>query len=177
MKSPLIASLVLLLLCSCSSRPAAQTSAPAADPHAGWTTPATAFSDAPGAGKKIVLDVYTDWCGWCKRMDRDTYADSAVSSYMGAHYLAAKMNPEKEGSLTYDGQQVTHADFARGLGIRGYPATAFFNEKGELLTMVSGYMKPKEFMRVLRYFGDDIYLTKKWDEYTAAENVREGSAE
>jgi len=168
MKTLLTATLALVF-CACSSRPVVRST----EGRERWTTPASAFTDASSARKKIILDVYTDWCGWCKRMDRDTYADSAIASYMEEHYLAAKMNPEREGSLTYSGQQVSHADFARGLGVRGYPATAFFNEKGELLTMIPGYMKPKEFMLVLRFFAEDIYLTKKWEEYAAAEQARE----
>lgn len=156
---------LLLALCFSVGRAAAQ------EAHEGWVTPAAAFKDAEGAGKKIVVDIYTDWCGWCKRMDRDTYADPGVAAYMKEHYFAAKMNPEKEGSLPYDTTEVTYRDFAGALGVRGYPATAFFNEKGELLTVVSGYLKPKEFMRVLRFFGENVYLKQKWDEYNAAETA------
>src|SRR5438309_1785572 len=70
-----------------------------------WKTINEALDQAPKNNKKIVLDVFTDWCGWCKRMDRDTYADSAVAAYLDEHFVASKMNPEKEGSLDFDGKK------------------------------------------------------------------------
>jgi thioredoxin-related protein len=123
-----------------------------------WKPIAQALEAAPKQQKLIVLDVYTDWCGWCKRMDRDTYADSSVMAYLNSRYIASKMNPEKKGSLTYDGKQYSLSQFAEALGIHGYPATVFFNEKGEVLTVAPGYMAPKDFLPVLKYFGEGVYL-------------------
>jgi thioredoxin-related protein len=133
-----------------------------------WKTISEALDQAPKTNKKIILDVYTDWCGWCKRMDRDTYADSAVAAYMQEHYIGSKMNPEKSGKLTYDGKEFTQQEFGQALGINGYPATAVFNEKGELLTVIPGYIKAAEFLRILKYFGEDSYLSMQWNEYMSA---------
>lgn len=130
-----------------------------------WKSISDALENAPKENRKIVLDVYTDWCGWCKRMDRDTYDNEEVAKYLGEKYIASKMNPEKEGKVSYDGKELSQAQFSQGMGINGYPATAFFNEKGELLTVVSGYIKAEEFLRILKYFGDDHYLTTKWEDY------------
>jgi thioredoxin-related protein len=133
-----------------------------------WKTISEALDQAPKTNKKIILDVYTDWCGWCKRMDRDTYADSTVAAYMQEHYIASKMNPEKSGTLTYDGREFSQQEFGQALGISGYPATAVFNEKGELLTVIPGYIKAAEFLRILKYFGEDSYLSMQWNEYMSA---------
>jgi thioredoxin-related protein len=122
-----------------------------------WKSITQALDAAPKEGKLIVLDVYTDWCGWCKRMDRDTYADSSVAAYLNSRFVASKMNPEKSGKLTYDGKEYSQADFSQALGIRGYPATVFFNEKGEVLTVVPGYIAAKEFLPMLKYFGEGVY--------------------
>jgi thioredoxin-related protein len=141
-----------------------------AEPTAGveWKSVTEALESAPKQNKKIVLDVYTDWCGWCKRMDKDTYADSAVAAYMAEHYVASKMNPEKAGELTFDNRKFTQAEFGAALEIRGYPATAFFNEQGELLTVVGGYLGPKDFLKVLKFFGEDAYKTQSWEEFAKA---------
>lgn len=124
-----------------------------------WKTVNYGLENSAKENKLIMLDVYTDWCGWCKRMDRDTFSDSTVAAYLNSRYIACKMNPEKKGKLTYDGKEYTFGEFGQALGVRGYPATAFFNEKGEVLTVVPGYMKPQEFLTVLKYFGDGHYLT------------------
>lgn len=131
-----------------------------------WKTISQGLENAPRENKLIMLDIYTDWCGWCKRMDRDTFSDSVVASYLKQRYIACKMNPEKKGKVTFDGKEFTLAEFGQALGVRGYPATAFFNEKGELLTVVSGYMSPKDFLPVLKYFGDGAYLKGvKYEDY------------
>jgi len=132
-----------------------------------WISIMEALDVARMENKKIVLDVYTDWCGWCKRMDRDVYANAKVADYMNQKFVASKMNPEKRGNLTYSGTEYTLAQFGQALGIRGYPATVFFNEKGEVLTMVAGYIKADEFLKILTYFGDDHYLQQTYDEYSA----------
>src|SRR5688572_15447498 len=116
-----------------------------------WRSINEALSEAPEENKFILLDVYTDWCGWCKRMDRDTYADSAVSAYIAERFVAAKMNPEKAGDVEYDGRTFSQADFGRALGVTGYPATAFFTPKGELITVVPGYFPAKDFHLLLRF--------------------------
>ena len=36
--------------------------------------------------KKIFIDMYTDWCGWCKRMDATTFTDPAVSAYLNENF-------------------------------------------------------------------------------------------
>lgn len=133
-----------------------------------WKNVNEALESAPKQNRKIILDVYTDWCGWCKRMDRDTYADSSVAAYIGEHYVASKMNPEKEGKVRFRDQDFTQAQFGAAMDIKGYPATAFFNEKGELLTVVGGYMGPKDFLRVLKFFGEDAHTKMSWEEYQKA---------
>jgi thioredoxin-related protein len=131
-----------------------------------WKSITQALDAAPKQGKLIVLDVYTDWCGWCKRMDRDTYADSGVAQYLNSRFVASKMNPEKEGKLTYDGKEYSQGDFAQALNIHGYPATVFFNEKGEVLTVVPGYIGAKDFLPMLKYFGDGVYTKGiKYEDY------------
>ncbi len=130
-----------------------------------WKPIAQALDEAPKQNKKIILDVYTDWCGWCKRMDRDTYADESVRGYLDQHFVPSKMNPEKDGTVEFDGKKYTQREFGQALGVNGYPATAIFNEKRELLTVIPGYIPPQEFLRILKYFGEDIHLKTKWEDY------------
>lgn len=140
----------------------------AQSPGVAWKTVVEVLDEAPKAEKMILLDVYTDWCTWCKRMDRDTYADSAVASYIAERFVAGKMNPEKEGSLTFGGKELSQREFGRVLGVTGYPATVMFDETGKSLGVVPGYNKPKEFLIILKYFGERLYKTMSWEEYLKA---------
>lgn len=133
-----------------------------------WDKVETAIPLGLKEKKLVLIDLYTDWCGWCKRMDRDTYANEEVMKYLKENFISSKMNPEKEGSLEFHGKKYSYAEFNKALGVSGYPATAFIDREGKLLTVTSGYYGPKDFIKVLKYFGDEVYKTVNWDEYSKA---------
>jgi hypothetical protein len=49
--------------------------------------------------KKIFIDLYTDWCGWCKKMDASTFLEPKLVEYMNKNYHCIKFNTEKEGPI------------------------------------------------------------------------------
>ena len=55
------------------------------------------------APKKIFIDTYTQWCGWCKRMDASTFKDTAVVRYMNDHYYAVKLDAETKDTIRFKG--------------------------------------------------------------------------
>ena len=102
--------------------------------------------------KPVVIDFYTSWCRWCKVMDRETFSDSAVASYLDEHFISIKIDAEqKTGALEYDGRTYTPAQLARKMGVRGYPAIAYLAPSGELAFVDMGFKKPKQFMVNLMY--------------------------
>lgn len=117
--------------------------------------------------KKILIDFYADWCGWCKKMDKTTYADSAVIAYLNDNYLTVKLNPEKHGSVELDGTTYSGRQFAQAMSVTGYPATGFINESNEVITLLTGYREAGQFLSVLRYIAEDHYLTISFDEFLA----------
>ena len=102
-----------------------------------------AFKDAlkeASKGHKIVMvDLYTDWCGWCKRLDRDTYSDDTVGKYADENFVSLKINAEQgEGK-----------DLAKSYQVSGYPTILFFNEKGEEIHRLVGYQSAVKFKETL----------------------------
>ena len=57
-----------------------------------------------GTSKKFFIDVYTDWCGWCKKMEKETFNDPKVRAYMLANYHMVKLNAEQLAPITYKGE-------------------------------------------------------------------------
>ncbi len=99
---------------------------------------AVALSRADSEGKVVMVDFYTDWCGWCRKLDETTYADPAVQSTLG-RLVAVKLDAERGG----------RAEAAR-YGVEGFPTVLFLNAKGLEVARIPGYLPPGEFLEELK---------------------------
>jgi thioredoxin-related protein len=133
---------------------------------------AQAKADQP---KKIFIDVYTDWCGWCKKMDKETFNNPEVAVYMQQHFYMVKLDGEGKKPIVFRGKTFSfvpsgrngYHELAAGLmqGQLSYPTVVFLNEQAELLSPVPGYHPPESFMPIARFFGDNHYKTSTWEDY------------
>ncbi len=110
--------------------------------------------------KPIIVDLYTNWCGWCKEMDRTTYSNAKVAAYINEHYYAVKYNAESKDSVAFNKIKYGFNTIAKtndlalflSFGDRSYPNTIFLENINAKPAPLSGYMKPKEMEAPLRYF-------------------------
>lgn len=123
------------------------------------------LDEAKKSKKKIILNVYADWCSWCKKMARETYADPNVKKELGRYFLVYRLNGESNEEITYDGHKFTKAQLAHAFGVKGFPSTIFLNYNSQPITMIPGYIDPKTFTNILKYIGDDVYLKMNFDEF------------
>lgn len=117
--------------------------------------------------RKVFIDVYTDWCGWCKHMDKTTFSDPEVAEYVNEKYYAVKLNAEGGNKLLYQGKVVTEAELAGKVwGITGYPTTVYLGEDMNPLTQpVPGFLNKDMFIKVVKFFGEGAYKTQTWEQY------------
>lgn len=134
--------------------------------------------------KKIFMDVYTDWCGPCKMLDKQTFRNPDVVKYINEHYYAVKFNGEGNETVTYQGQTYTNPNYmperkgrnavhqlTQALSVRAYPTMLFFDESGKLIQPISGFYPPKKIEIFLKLFASDDYkqmdTQEKWQQYQA----------
>ncbi len=120
--------------------------------------------------KKIFMDVYTNWCGPCKLLEKNTFQNPDVSRYISENYYAVKFNAEGTDVIkfynqtfsnpNYDpnrkGRNTTH-QFTQYLGVKGYPTMVFFSEDGDPIMPLVGYYKPKQIELYLKMIKQGDY--------------------
>jgi len=150
------------------SQPAKPQTAPQAKVPAkklDWLAFDAAAVQAAKQNKHMIIDVYTAWCGWCKVMDRETYGNPEVAAYLTDNFVLAKVNGESSAKVRWKGEELTERQFARKIGVSGYPATFFMKPDSELLGGVPGFIKTPEFLIYSRYVATKWYRKGKIQEY------------
>jgi thioredoxin-related protein len=104
--------------------------------------------------RKIIVDVYTDWCGWCKKMDKNTFANEEVVKYVNQHFYAVKLNAESKETVTYNGKELTKQELARAFRVSGYPTVVLIDENFETVFPLPGYREAAEFKSILEQIKD-----------------------
>jgi thioredoxin-related protein len=138
-----------------------------------WLTMEEAAAKIKKQPRKVMIDVYTDWCGWCKKMDKSTFTDPAVVAYINKNYYAVKLDAEGKKPITLNGHTYTFKpeykahELAVALlqGQMSYPTTVYLDEKFNMLTPVPGYIDAKTFHKILTYFGDNHHKSMTWQEF------------
>jgi|SRR5580658_3150551 thioredoxin-related protein len=109
-----------------------------------------ALQKAKKDNKLVIVDLYTDWCGWCKRLDKDTYSNKDVEARLTKDFVAVKLNPE---------QSSRGAQLARQFGTTGFPHVVFVSADGKKVYEIGGYLPPDQFLKELDKVGEQA--TKK----------------
>jgi len=137
-----------------------------------WMSFEQGVTAAKEKNKSIVVDVYTDWCGWCKKMDKDVYTHEGVVKILNKEFVSIKLNAESNTKLTYNGKTMSQSEFARSLGVTGYPTTVFFTTDAELITTLPGYVPGEEFSKILTFIGEEHYEKMSYEEFRKSPGIQ-----
>jgi thioredoxin-related protein len=148
---------------------AATFAAPARAAEPSWQSWNAGLQQAAQSRRPVLVDVYTDWCGWCKRMDRDVYSRADVREYLSQHFVIIKLDAESGEGATYGGERTSSRGIAMRFGVSGYPTTIFLRSNGEHLANVPGYVPAERFLSLLRYIGDGhMDRGESYDDFVAS---------
>ena len=119
------------------------------------------------------MDVYTDWCGWCKKMEATTFQNPDLIKYMNNNFYAVRLNAERKDTIHFQGKdyffnpQFKANTFAVELmkGQMSYPTSIIMMENFQNPMPVPGYMDVNQLETILSYIGDNAYKHQAWDAY------------
>ncbi|MBL7875902.1 MAG: DUF255 domain-containing protein [Cyclobacteriaceae bacterium] len=146
-----------------------------------WMTFEEAVKRSETEKKKIFIDVYTDWCGWCKVMDKNTFTDPKIVSLLNEEFYAVKFDAEQTADVNFRGTTFKFVPY----GNKGshqlamallnnqmsYPNFVFLDEEFRIVpiiegyTSLPGYRKPEEFHVFVSFVGGDFYKTVAFQDY------------
>jgi len=115
---------------------------------------------AKNSNKKVLIDMYTSWCGWCKVMDRQTFSDPEVMAYLNENFHVVKFNAEQRNPITYRGKTYNWVQGGRrGVnelakemlnGRLGYPSLVYLDQNLNPIAVSPGFKKPQQLLTELR---------------------------
>ena len=112
-----------------------------------WYSFEEVIDKAAESPKMVLVDVYTDWCGWCKKMDQNTFTDPKVISYINENFYAVKLNAEdRKKKFKFRGKEYTEEKIARAMRVTSYPNFVIMDASMENITQLPGYREPKNFI-------------------------------
>ncbi len=134
-----------------------------------WVTLEEAIALQKETPKKIMVDVYTNWCGPCKMLDKNTFHNPDVVKYVNDNYYAVKFNAEGNEEVTYKGKTYSNPGYkaelanrrnsvhelSRFFQVRAYPTILFMDEEANLLAPIKGYQKPMQLELYLKLFKEN----------------------
>jgi thioredoxin-related protein len=124
-----------------------------------WYEIQSALNYSNPEGKMFFIDVYTDWCGWCKVMDKKTFSDPRVQKAMNEKFHMVKFNAEQKGDITFNGQKFNWMNAGRNgintlavqlLGEQmGFPSYVYLDKNKKPITKTAGYQEVDQFLKTL----------------------------
>lgn len=141
-----------------------------------WLSWEEAIARNQEAPRKILVDIYTEWCGWCKKMDKAVFTDDTIVAYVNKNFYAVKLDAEQRESLEYAGHTFR---FKADAGRRGahelaitllegrmsYPSIVYLDEEEQRISISPGFKPADRFIKELTFISGSHYETKTYQEF------------
>ncbi len=146
---------------------------PKDDQHINWLSIDDLQVAMKAKPKKVYMDMYTDWCGWCKKMEASTFTNPDVIKYLNDNFYCVRFNAERKDTFRFMGtayyfdpeKKANTLAVSLMRGSLSYPTSIIMEERYQNPQPIPGYQDVKTMEMILKYFGDNIYKGKQWPDY------------
>ncbi len=126
--------------------------------------------------KKVFIDIFTDWCGWCKELDRSTFTNPSIVKLMNDNFIAVKLNAERKDTIYFNGYMFVNPNpngnrspnqLASSMlkGKMMYPSMVFMDDSMRIITTVQSYLKPVDLEPILAFVSQNKYSKVSFDTF------------
>lgn len=125
--------------------------------------------------RPLLIDLYTDWCGWCKHMMKTTYSNPGIANYINTNFYPVKFDAETKDTIEYNGKiykplskdpKTPHELTLKFLGEKlSYPSTVFTTNKYEYNLLTQGFLEEKKLEPLLVFMVENAWQTASFDEF------------
>jgi len=141
-----------------------------------WYSWSEGTAKAAKENKKILLYVYTATCGWCRKMENETFQNAKVAALARTDFVPVKLNAADNSELEFKGKtyRFVHSSGQRGYnalaakmldGRLSFPSIVFLDEAQDILQSFAGYKPVEEFLPIAVYYGGDYFKTMPWSAF------------
>jgi len=131
--------------------------------------------------RKIYIDMFTDWCGWCKVMDKKTFTNESVAEHLNSNFYAVKFDAEGKENVNFKDKTFKFvAQGSRGYhelaaalmqGKMSYPTSVFLDEDLNVISPLPGYYPPEKLDPILEFIGEDHYKTTNYEQFLSQKGI------
>ncbi len=150
-----------------------------------WISIEKAITLSKEKPKKILMEVYTDWCIWCKKMESTTLQNKKIIDYINNNYYPVRFNAEHKNNVEFKGKTYKYIkqgkngyhELASHLlqGKLSYPSFVYIDESLEVIQPISSYIESQKFLMIATFFNEDYYKQTPWVKFAKKyrqENIR-----
>lgn len=138
-----------------------------------WYPYPDALKRSKKEGKHLMIHFTATWCGWCKKMEKETYTDSSVTKLLAKDFILAKVWGDQDSLFDIDGYQISERELGQTqFGVRSFPTLGFISPEGQNLGAVPGYRAAGDLQKILEFVRDRKYDTTRTKAQQPADSAR-----
>ena len=121
-------------------------------------------------GKKVLVEVYAVWCGYCRKMAAETHPAEIVKTAVDDLFFMVRIDAESDRQVIFNGETMTESELAAAFGVSSFPTTVFVDTNGDPLGFQPGFMDAPMYSNLLSYVGTESFKTSTFEEYVNNSN-------